>query len=197
MIPLYLPGNSWLHRSPASLKLAALLAISLVVSLLSPTLLVTGALMLGLCAAYLSAGVGLGPVAHQLWQLRWILVLMGTLLGIFVSPEVAIINVGRVVAIVLLAGLIARTTRTDDLLDVVRRALHPFRPVGAQPELVALTILLAITAIPVITDLHRRVNEAQHARGVRLRVKKFLPLMVLTLRHADDVADALAARGLA
>jgi biotin transport system permease protein len=49
--------------------------------------------------------------------------------------------------------------------------------------------------LPVVADLARRVREAHQARGVRIGYRAVVPILVLALRHADDVADALSARG--
>ncbi|XNY99806.1 hypothetical protein ACL90Y_08565 [Micrococcus luteus] len=41
------------------------------------------------------------------------------------------------------------------------------------------------------------MRSAQASRGVRMRPWAWiLPLVVLSLKHADDVGDALAARGV-
>ncbi|MDR2997354.1 MAG: energy-coupling factor transporter transmembrane protein EcfT, partial [Microbacterium sp.] len=97
---------------------------------------------------------------------------------------------------VLLADLVTRTTRMGDLLAVLDRVLRPFRRVGVDPQTVALTISLAIAMVPVIAGLTEQVRDAQRARGVRLGIRAALPLLVLTMKHADEVGDALVARGV-
>jgi biotin transport system permease protein len=43
----------------------------------------------------------------------------------------------------------------------------------------------------------RDVREAQLARGVRRDVRAFaVPYLVMALKHADELGDALAARGV-
>jgi biotin transport system permease protein len=100
-----------------------------------------------------------------------------------------------VIAIVLLAGLLTLTTRMGALLDVVRRLLSPLRRLGLDTESAQLTIALTITMIPVVSGFAAEIRDAQRARGARSGVHAVVPLMVRTLRHADDVGDALAARG--
>jgi biotin transport system permease protein len=102
-----------------------------------------------------------------------------------------------VVALLLLAELVTRTTRMGDLLEVFRSIARPLRRMGVDPDAVALTLSLTIAMIPVIAGFAVQVRDAQRARGVRLGPRAVLPLLVLTLKHADDVGDALAARGLA
>ena len=64
-------------------------------------------------------------------------------------------------------------------------------------QAVALVLSLALTMVPVVGGFVRSVREAQDARGVRLGLRTALPILVRTMRHADEVGEALAARGLA
>ncbi len=59
-----------------------------------------------------------------------------------------------------------------------------------------MAVSLTLTMVPVVAGLAQRVRDAERARGVRLGVRSVVPLLVLTLRHADQVGDALAARGV-
>ena len=112
------------------------------------------------------------------------------------SPVAAWISTGRVLAVLLLASLLTLTTRMADLLEALHRLLRPLRRVGADPEAMALTISLTLATIPVIAGFAARVREAEQARDVRLGVRTVVPLLVLALTHADEVGDALAARGM-
>lgn len=196
MIALYRPGNSVLHRAPAGLKLAVLAVGALVLSLY-PHDAVSVAVSLALVLAlYAVSGLPFRTPFLEIWRLRWIILVLTTALVIFVSPLAAWISTGRVVAVLLLAILLTLTTRMSDLLAVLHRLLQPFRRFGLDPDAAALTISLTITTIPVIAGFAERVREAERARDVRLGVRTVVPLLVLALRHADDVGDALAARGI-
>ena len=53
-----------------------------------------------------------------------------------------------------------------------------------------------VTAIPVIAGFAAAIREAQRARGVRLLPHAVVvPLLVMSLKHADDLAEAMVARG--
>ncbi|TPW70961.1 energy-coupling factor transporter transmembrane component T [Schumannella sp. 10F1B-5-1] len=201
MIAVYLPGDSLVHRAPAGVKLLLLAVLGLALSLLprEPALLglvLAGAGLVLVVLLYALAGLAARPLLRQLWSTRWIVVLMVVTQLIFLGPAEAANNTVRVVAIVVLAGLLSLTTRTAELLTTLERLLAPLARVGVDPRRVSLTLSLAITMIPVIAELARQVREAQQARGVRLGVRAVVPLLVLALRHADDVADALSARGI-
>lgn len=196
MIQLYVPGTSVVHRLGAGAKLLALAVAALVLSLVSPDPWGIAAALAGVSALYLLARLPLRVLAAEIWRLRWLVVVLGGALLVFVGPLAAWISTGRVVTIVLLASLLTLTTRMGDLIDVLRRLIAPARRFGVDPESVTMTIALTITMIPVVAGFASQVREAQRARGAaRSELHGVVPLMVRTLRHADDVADALAARG--
>ncbi|WP_341978403.1 energy-coupling factor transporter transmembrane protein EcfT [Microbacterium sp. LTA6] len=197
MILLYRPGSSVLHRSPAGVKLALFASVALALSLYPHDVWSIAAVLVAVCGLYAVARFPVRVLAVEAWRLRWIVLLLGVALTVFVSPVTAWVNTGRVVALVLLASLLTLTTRMADLLAVLHRMLRPLGRIGIDADSVAMTISLTITMIPVVTGFADRVRDAQDARGVRLGVRSVVPLLVITLRHADDVGDALAARGLA
>ncbi|GAA3948659.1 energy-coupling factor transporter transmembrane component T [Microbacterium soli] len=197
MISLYRPGAGPAHRMPAGAKLAVLALCALVLSLLRLGVIVTPVVLLVVTALYPAVGLPLRAAGEAWWRLRWLILVLGAALWIFTSTQEAVTSTGRVVALLLLAELVTRTTRMGDLLDVFRRIALPLRRIGVDPEALALTLSLTIAMIPVIAGLAAQVREAQRARGIRLGPRAVLPLLVLTMRHADEVGEALAARGLA
>lgn len=196
MIALYHPGAGILHRAPAGLKLAALAIGALVLSLYPHDPVSIAVSLLVVLALYGIGGLPLRTPFVEVWRLRWIIVVLALALLIFVSPVAAWVSTGRVVAVLLLASLLTLTTRMSDLLAVLHRLLRLLRRFGLDPDVVALTVSLTLTTIPVIAGFADRVREAERARDVRLGVRTVVPLLVLALRHADDVGDALAARGI-
>ena len=201
MISLYLPGHSVLHRAPAGGKLIALVVLALGVSLIPRGHTVATGSLMAVAAGLiplLFAMAGLRPAVllAQLWGTRWIVVAIVITQLIFLTPWDALINSVRVVVIVLLASLLTLTTRSTDLLDALQFALRPLAPFGVDPRRVALTLSLTIAMLPVVASIAERVRQAQQARGVRLGPRVIVPMLVLSLRHADNVADALTARGV-
>jgi biotin transport system permease protein len=105
--------------------------------------------------------------------------------------------VGTLVIAVAGAALISLTTRVTDLLDVVSRLLEPARALGIDPERVALLLALTIRAVPVIAGTFHEARDARRARGLERSTRALVtPIVVRTIRHADRVGDALAARGV-
>lgn len=196
MIALYRPGTGILHRAPAWAKLAGLAVGAFVLSVYPHDSVSIAVSLFVVLALYAVAGLPVRVLFAEVWRLRWIVIILAGALVIFVSPVAAWISTGRVVAVLLLAGLLTLTTRMSDLLEVLDRLLQPIRRFGKDPEAIALTMSLTLTTIPVIAGFAERVREAEQARDVRLGVRTVVPLLVLALRHADEVGDALAARGV-
>lgn len=198
MIALYRPGASLMHRAPAGPKLAVLIALLVGISFLPRELWLPPVLALLVLLAYLvPAGLPLAELGRQLLTARWLIIVM--LLGqvIFLGPESAYINTARVLAMVLLAALVTLTTRSTDMLDALVRGMGPLRRIGVDPDRVGLVLLLAITTIPVIAAFAAGIREAHRARGARLgAVSASVGILIASLRHADELGDALAARGV-
>lgn len=193
---LFVPGASVVHRAPAGVKLGALVAVG-VASVWLDTLAGVGVLWLALAAAYAVARL---PVRLVLAQLKPLVLLLGAVavFQVLVAGwERAVVIVGFVGALVLLAGLVTLTTRTQDLLDVVVRVMGPLRRFGVDPERVGLLLALAIRSVPVVLGLAEEVRDAQRARGARLSARAFAaPMIIRALHHADDLGEALVARGV-
>jgi biotin transport system permease protein len=199
MISLYRPGSGFLHRAPAGVKLALLAVIALGLSFVPATsgaVLPIAGVVLAVSVLFLLGGFGVRALGEAWWRLRWLVLILGIALVIFVSVTAAAVNTGRIVALLLLAELVTRSTSTSALMAVIRRLLLPLRPLGVNADAVALVLSLTITMAPVVGSFVRAVREAQEARGVRLGPRMAVPLLVRTLRHADAVGEALAARGL-
>ncbi|GAA2577406.1 CbiQ family ECF transporter T component [Winogradskya consettensis] len=196
MISLYRPGDSLLHRMPAGPKLVVVAGLATAISLLPANPLLLAAVLVAVAGCYLQAGTGIAEAGRQLWRLRWVLLVV-SLSQVFFLPVLTVAaNVIRVGAVVLLANLITLTTRTDRLIDALERALRPLRRVGVNSDRVALMLSMTITTIPVIAGFAARIREAQRARGVTVSpFAAVVPLLVMALKHADDLADALVARG--
>jgi biotin transport system permease protein len=191
----YLPGGSWLHRLPASAKLAGLLVLLAGTLTLSSPLAVA---LAGVATMVLYATAGLVQVLPaQVRPMRWIVLGLLALQTLAASWVSAVVLTGRLVVAVVLAGLVTLTTRVVDLLDVFERVLRPLRRIGVDAERVALVLALAIRAVPVVAGLASEVRDAQRARGIAADPRSFaVPFVVRSLRHADALGEALAARGL-
>ncbi|WP_291054601.1 energy-coupling factor transporter transmembrane protein EcfT [Herbiconiux sp.] len=198
MLTLYRPGTGWMHRAPAGPKAFVLLVLVLAVSLLPSTYLAAGIAATVTVLGYLVTGLGLRELGRQIVSVRWVIVITLGAQLLFLQTEPAIANTSRVLAAILLAAMLVLTARVADLLDAFERGLQPFARFGVDPARVALVLAVAITTVPVLIRLASGVREAQKARGAGGGLRAFvIPFLVVSLKHADDLGEALTARGVA
>lgn len=195
MEPLYLAGQSPLHRLPAWLKLAVLAAAGAGLFMLrDPRWL---GLAFAMAAALVaSTGVSALGVWRQVRGLLWVLLAVGLFTGWFQGWIDALAVVLRVGAMVGLALAVTLATRTSDLIAVCEAVLKPLERVGlVDAGKVALALALALRFVPEIWRNFQEIREAQAARGLGAHpVALIVPLIVLTLKRAQEVAEAIDAR---
>lgn len=193
---LYHPGTSVLHRAPAGLKLLVMVAAGVGSVFLGRPWQVALAL-LAISAGYAVARVPWRTALAQVRPLVWVAGVAAVFHVVVNGWERAFVVVGLLVALVSLASLVTLTTRTTDMVDAVVGTVRPLRLVGVDPDRVGLVIALGVRAVPVVVALAGQVRDAQRARGLTASPRAFaVPLIVRSLRHADAMGEALAARGL-
>jgi biotin transport system permease protein len=145
---------------------------------------------------YRVAGLGLAWAGRQVRPLLWILAFVALFHVWADGWERAVVFVGMLASLVLLAGLVTLTTRTTAMVDAIVHGLGPLRRLGVRPERVGLLLALGVRSVPVVVGLAEEVRDAQRARGLGTSPRAFaVPLIVRSLRHADALGDALVARG--
>lgn len=195
-LAVYVPRDSVVHRLPAGTKLLLLVLAAIGVLALSQPWQVVVALAV-IALLYAAARIPWRTTLEQVRPLLWFLLALGLFQLAVAGWQRAVVVVGAMLGLVLLATLVSLTTRTTAMVDVVVRWLRPLRPVGVDPERVGLLVALGIRSVAVIIELAREVRQAQLARGASSSPLAFIvPLVVRTLRHADRLADALVARGV-
>ena len=193
---LYVPGTSLVHRAPAGLKLVVMVAAGVASVFYRAPWQVAAALTVVLLA-YGVAGLSARTVVRQVRPLLWVGLATAGFHVMVNGWERAVVVVGVLAVLLLLAALVTLTTRTTDLVDAVVSACRPLRVLRVDPERVGLMIALGIRCVPVVVGLAEDVRDAQRARGLTASPRAFaVPLIVRSLRHADALGEALAARGL-
>lgn len=193
---LYVPGDSPVHRLPAAVKLLLLVALGVASVFLRAPVPVGGAIVI-VIACYAVAGLSPVVAIRQVWPMRWILVFILAFQWWVRWWQSAVVVVGVIAVLVMAAALVTLTTRTSALVDVLVSVCRPLRVVGVDPDRVGLVIALAIRSVPIVAGFATQIRDAQRARGARPSPRAYAaPLIVRSLRHADAVGEALAARGL-
>ena len=197
MISLYHPGTSLLHRSPAGLKLVGFAGLALALFLLPAGRGSVAALLVLPALGYALAWLPPRLLLTDLRRLLMLLTFLAVTQLIFLDPVTAATNSARVICIVLLAQVLTRTTKIESIITTAERLFAPLRRFGANPAKIGLAMALVLTTVGQLSAVIGQVREAQRSRGVRLAPWSWVvPTLVLSLKHADDVGDALTARGL-
>lgn len=197
MFATYQPGNSLLHRLPAGWKILLVCVLIVAASVLvrEPWQVLPA---LGVAVALYTLG-RIPPRAA--WdQVRPVLPMLIAILAlqwIVADLDTALRVTGSLLVAIAVAGLVALTTRVSDMLDAVTWAARPLRHVGVSPDRIALVLVLTIRAIPLLARQLRQVTEARKARGLGMSIRALVvPTVLGALTTADQLGDALAARGV-
>ncbi|MGC8875445.1 MAG: energy-coupling factor transporter transmembrane component T family protein, partial [Chloroflexia bacterium] len=112
----------------------------------------------------------------------------------------------RMVALVLLLTLLTTIADATDLVHAVEALLRPLQRAGFPAHELALVFVVALRFLPLLVREAERLLKAQAARGadfgrggviqrVRRTFPLLIPLFVITLRRAEELAIAMEARG--
>jgi biotin transport system permease protein len=197
MQTLHVDADTWMHRLSPRAKLLALAALGLLLFLTQSIPVLACANLVG-AALYLRSGL---PVAEALKRLRPILVSIAVLaiFAAIVGPlHAAIVTALRLTALALFAATVTATTSMAAFIDEITALATPLERLGLLKAAdIGLAIGLVIRFVPEILDRYRAIREAHQARGIKIRLATTLaPLIILTLRDADNIAAAIDARGI-
>lgn len=210
----HLPGNSFLHRWDARCKLIGLCSITMALLHAGRPILtcLTGILLAVVWAAKL-------PVRSLMQDLRGWMVLLALVFGMQaldtggestrVAPWLpatqeslgtAMLSVWRLTLILAFSVLFSLATRAKEMQGALLWVMSPFPFLPARR--IALMTGLVIRFLPLILDVLEEVKAANRSRmGDRVRspIRRIqhltIPVLRRSLRRADDLAVALAARG--
>jgi biotin transport system permease protein len=143
----------------------------------------------GVLALFLLAGLKPMEILKQLWQMKFLLLIVLIPQLIFAGLEKGTYNTVAVFSGILLAALVSLTTKTSEIVELIKRI--------TKSQSFALLIALSINSIALVIGFSKSITEAGLARGVKPNpVRQIVTLFVVSLRYADDHAEALAARGV-
>ena len=119
----------------------------------------------------------------------------------------ALITLLRFGDLVLLLSLFASFTRIGELSYATEALASPLARIGFPAREVALTLTIALYFLPLFGVEADRILKSQASRGAELSAKGlglirrvraffplFVPLMILSLRHAENLGRAMEAR---
>ncbi|MCB6179690.1 energy-coupling factor transporter transmembrane protein EcfT [Rhodobacter sp. Har01] len=195
MLTLTSPVRTPLDRLPASAKLAALAAGTVLLFwLTSPWALALA--LAGVVGLHLPWGRPFAAHAARMLRPLWpfVVVVAGWHLwtGEIASGTAILL---RMVTAVAAANLVTMTTRLSDMLAVFEWLALPLSPL-LPPRRLALAFALVIRFVPTLSERMDRILEAWRARSPRRPGwRVVVPLTLAALDDADHAAEALRARG--
>lgn len=196
MKSLYVEGTGWLYRLSPRIKLASL-------ALFSIMLFATRDLAF-LCAALVLAGIVLWQahlgIRETFLRLRPVLLTIAiiALISYLLIPAIdATVALLRLTALTLLATAVTASVSISQFMDEITNALRPLERLGlAKAADVGLAVGLVVRFVPEVIKRYEALRDAQRARGLETKLHSVLiPLVILTLKDADAIADAIDARG--
>lgn len=196
LIGIYRPGTTLLHRLPAGPKLGLVALWSVVV--VGTKGWRAGLICLGV-ALVIAAWARL-DARRTLRSLRGLLIMLAIVSAFQVWQrgwEIAVSVSGDLLALFLIGLVFTTTTPVDGVLTAIERGLRPLRPLGVQPERVALAFSLMLAALPNLIGIAGETRAAAKARGLERDPRALLtPFAIRAVSHALETGDALHARGL-
>jgi biotin transport system permease protein len=190
------PGDSWLHRTPAWTKLAGVAALSVLV-LLTRDAVVNAGLLVLVAVLALSARLPLRELLAPVLRI-WLIVAGVVVIHLWLTDWLTGARIASTILVcVLAAALLMLTTTVGELIAVFEVLARPLGVVGLPSESVGLAAGLVVRSLPVIADLARVSGDAARARGLEASVTaRTVPLVLGAVKYAQDTGRALEARGL-
>lgn len=194
MLTLTSPVDTWLHGVRAGVKLGALCVFTAALFAVSDLRVMLGALAV-VVALHAQGWVFARHAAGMLWPVWPFVVVVGVWHAATGDINAGVVIILRLLTAVAAANLVTMTTRLSDMIALVAWALGPFARI-LPAQRVAISIALVIRFIPVMGQKMALIRAAWAARSARRAGWRIMvPMLLATIDDADQVAEALRARG--
>ncbi|MGI6433011.1 MAG: energy-coupling factor transporter transmembrane component T family protein [Sphaerochaetaceae bacterium] len=195
----YRHSTSVLHKAHPLTKIVALLVCSLL--LINASLLRISVMLVFLLILLLALRIPIKTYWLQMRFLAAIALLMGaTRYAVSSDVLLGLLVMLRFILMIVLGIVLADSTATDELGQACARALSFLFP--KRSYVVASTMELTLTLIPLLLDIALQIKEARKARLERLWPNPVPPLVSmasqfieLSLQRAQELEQALSSRG--
>jgi len=196
MRSLHVDGTGWLYRISPRFKLLTLMGFSI-------ALFLTRDLAALVAATVLAAGVlsatrlPLRDIALRLRPVMLTIFLVAAFSYLLLPVNDASVNLLRLTALALLATAVTITVSISQFMDEITLAAGPLERLGLLKAAdIGLAVGLVVRFVPEIVNRYHAVRDAHRARGLPVRMATIVvPLVIMTLKDADAIADAIDARG--
>ena len=112
----------------------------------------------------------------------------------------------RILLVIMLSTVMTLTTKPTDLTNAIEWLLHPLTFIKLNVSIFAMMISLALRFIPTLFNEANKILKSQASRGADFKeghlkdqifqmVALLIPMFVVSYKRAEDLADAMEARG--
>ena len=139
-------------------------------------------------------------------SLKFILIFILIIDLIFkVDITITFTNMLRLISVVLYTSILTMTTPPTEITYGLEQLLSPFKIIKLPVNKIALSISLALRFIPTLIDEGNKILKSQASRGIDYYnsdlkgkfmgiMSMIVPMFVITLKKADDLADSMTVR---
>ncbi len=218
----YLPLNSIIHNMDPRYKLMSMLILMVTIFLPSGYIgyVIIGAFVL---LALLLAKLNFTMIFKAMKPMLFMLVFLTFVNALVLRTGYVLVDVFgfkiysdaifrtlyitvRLLLMIMVTTILTASTKPLDLTLAIEDLLSPFKRFGFPAHEIAMMISIALRFIPTLIDETNRIMKAQASRGVDLKEGSFkekivailsliVPLFVSSFQRAEELADAMEARG--
>ena len=122
------------------------------------------------------------------------------------SLTTSLIVVLRILSLIFMSSLLTLTTKPTDLNRGLELLLKPLKYIGVKVSVFSMMISITLRFIPTLFLEAQKILKAQASRGVDFKegrlqqkvtqiISLLLPMFIISLRKAYDLADTMEVRG--
>ncbi|MBS3990800.1 MAG: energy-coupling factor transporter transmembrane protein EcfT [Erysipelothrix sp.] len=218
----YIPTNSWIHRLDPRMKIINMLFLMVAV-FLPARFYGYGILSVVAVSLVLVSKLKFGFILKSLKPVLLMLIFLLVINIFVIRTGYVVINIFgllvfsdalfqtayiviRLLLMIMITTLLTATTKPLDLTLGIEDLLAPFKRFKVPAHEIAMMISIALRFIPTLIEESQRIMKAQASRGVDLTEGKInekivailsliVPLFVSSFQRAEELADAMEARG--
>ena len=220
----YIPLDSVIHKMDPRAKIMAMLMV--MISIFFPAGWTGyGILFAAACTAIITAKLSFTFIWKAMKPMLMMLIFLFIINMMFTKTGTVLLTVGpvvlysdalfqtlyiavRLLLMIMITTCLTATTKPLDMTLGIEDLLKPFEKIHVPAHEIAMLISIALRFIPDLIDETMRIMKAQESRGVDLKEGKIMerimailslivPLFVSAFQRAEDLANAMEARGYA
>lgn len=218
----YIPLDTVIHRMDPRAKICAMLAV--LIAIFFPAGWIGYAIIfIAASATILLAGLNFGYIWKSMKPMIIMLIFLLVINVLVVKTGPVLFLIGsfevhteaitqtlyiavRLLLMIMITTCLTATTKPLDMTLGIEDLLMPLKKIGVPSHEIAMLISIALRFIPDLIDETERIIKAQESRGVDLQEGKLsekimailsliVPLFVSAFQRAEDLANAMEARG--